>query len=227
YLLWNDSLQWVNSWKEEYLYSPAWKLAVYTYFEWQGNPGQWVLFERKDMQTDNMGNLLLLEVKSLGIIGPHLLENTCQQVFTYDYTYSLNNLTYPTWFMDETVPFNNMLTGRTWYCWNKNQQAWNYGARESMYYSQNKPIGIPETGNAASARVWPNPAATEVHFELNALQLLPATVELMTMTGELVLSQELSEGNTINISHLPSGTYLYNLHNPQSSAKGKLVVQQN
>ncbi len=226
YLLWDDSLQWVNSWKEEFLYTPAWKLAVYTYFEWQGNPGQWVLYERRDMQSDNKGNLLLMELKSLATVGPHTLENNCQQVYTYDYTYSLNNLVYPTWFMDETVPFFNMLTGRTWYCWNKTQQAWNYGARESMYYSQNKPNGIPDAKNAVNIRVWPNPSASEVHFDLDALQQ-PATVELMTITGELVLSQDLSSGNTVNVSHLPSGTYLYTLHYPEGSAKGKLMVQQN
>ena len=69
----------------------------------------------------------------------------------------------------------------------------------------------------------PNPAADAVTVTADATLL---TLELRDLLGRTVLSQHPSANSaTVDVSTLPSGTYILRLHTPQGVATKKLVVK--
>lgn len=87
------------------------------------------------------------------------------------------------------------------------------------------PIGVKETVEQnVRVLVFPNPANTEVNISSHGLQA--ASVTLFSLTGQLVLKQELSTGNgVLPLENLPEGIYVLQVsENGQVKHRQKLVV---
>lgn len=66
---------------------------------------------------------------------------------------------------------------------------------------------------------YPNPVDNEVHIQLDSQKRSEVTFELYSTLGQLVLSGELSDTRTVNLSHLAKGLYYLQL----SDGEGKVV----
>lgn len=72
--------------------------------------------------------------------------------------------------------------------------------------------------------VYPNPAKDKVNFVFGLYQNLE--ISIFDLMGELILSQEYKSSATIDISYLPSGTYIYKISGENGFfEEGKLVKQ--
>ena len=71
-------------------------------------------------------------------------------------------------------------------------------------------------------KVYPNPSSSDVWVQHVGSQ---AEMSIFNITGSLVRTVRINEGvNTLNISELPSGTYIYRIENSESTTTGKLAV---
>jgi hypothetical protein len=76
------------------------------------------------------------------------------------------------------------------------------------------------------AILYPNPAGEQITVDFSQLYT-SATLQLMDISGKTIfISQLTSNRQTIDISALPAGTYLYRIFNPKGLEEtGKLVVE--
>lgn len=69
--------------------------------------------------------------------------------------------------------------------------------------------------------IYPNPANSII--TVNGIKD-PATMELYSLSGELILSEVMLQQNTIGLSHLTNGLYYYRIITPNSVYTGKIEV---
>ncbi|MGO3689218.1 MAG: T9SS-dependent M36 family metallopeptidase [Psychroflexus halocasei] len=82
-----------------------------------------------------------------------------------------------------------------------------------------------ESFNKSDFKIFPNP--TQSHFEIDFGQLNfeKVNVQIYDINGREILSQEASESQRINISHLSSGVYFVKMKNGSKTTTKKLIVQ--
>lgn len=84
---------------------------------------------------------------------------------------------------------------------------WNFGIGLAVFPVVNLVANVTE--NTLDAMIYPNPATEVLNFRLNSNASL---VEIMTMDGKVVLSQEVAASTgSISLSGLESGMYLYQI----------------
>ena len=95
---------------------------------------------------------------------------------------------------------------------------------------QHSPSGIASIGAAANTiALFPNPASNKLAVSFNAENNLPATIEIFTLSGQLVLQNQvestLGENSaTVDISKLTSGLYLVKVAQGNQHFSTKLEV---
>ncbi len=95
----------------------------------------------------------------------------------------------------------------------------NASPADSMYfviqYTINNHIGIKENkNNAASVKVYPNPATDCFIVDYKFENATKAEIQIINILGSTILNQEISTSSNnakINISELNSGVYFYNI----------------
>ena len=89
-------------------------------------------------------------------------------------------------------------------------------------------VNVPENASmqTTEAILYPNPAREQITVDFSRLYT-SATLQLMDISGKTVFRTQLtSNRQTIDISALPAGTYLYRIFNPKGLEEtGKLVVE--
>jgi hypothetical protein len=89
-------------------------------------------------------------------------------------------------------------------------------------------VNAPENASmqTTEAILYPNPAGEQITVDFSRLYN-SATLQLMDISGKTVFRSQLtSNRQTIDISVLPAGTYLYRIFNPKGLEEtGKLVVE--
>jgi len=93
---------------------------------------------------------------------------------------------------------------------------------EGLFTGTNNDLGLKST----EAIVFPNPATSQVSIEFSMVYST-AEFHLSDISGKTVLKTSLTANQqTIDISALPAGTYLYRIFNPKGlEENGKLVVE--
>lgn len=83
------------------------------------------------------------------------------------------------------------------------------GCKQKAYY--NRPLTVVNNTEAASVKVFPNPANDNVNVEITGTQAITAQVEVFNMLGQAVRTATTTDGKaTIDINGLPAGIYLIN-----------------
>ena len=107
-----------------------------------------------------------------------------------------------------------------------------YYKQEMIIIKTNKDGIVTTTGQqeteikTTEAIIYPNPAGEQITVDFSRLYT-SATLQLMDISGKTVFKTQLtSNRQTIDISALPSGTYLYRISNQKGLEEtGKLVVE--
>ena len=101
----------------------------------------------------------------------------------------------------------------------------NYQFYQVVRLTAANPTAVTQIGGNPDFSVYPNPASTEVHFEL----AMPAlgTISLKDMTGKLVIEQPTGKGSvqSLNISTLAAGIYVITYQDNQTLVSKKLIKE--
>lgn len=85
--------------------------------------------------------------------------------------------------------------------------------------------GIRSRSNNVGFRLYPNPAQSDLSVEIESV-LRPATIEIYSILGELLIRKRLLDiNNKVDISSLRSGNYFVRLHTYNGIFAKKLVVK--
>lgn len=136
------------------------------------------------------------------------------------YTYFEINLNYTNWPRIDTLGIafasSNIYDGQQWA---KEGSVLIIDSLNVEYY----PVGMAENQPEKQAVVYPNPASNTIHFDLktpeNSLYILVLNIE-----GQEIINQKLN-GNSLNVSALPSGIYFYQIISDKALYKGKFSVK--
>ena len=83
-----------------------------------------------------------------------------------------------------------------------------------LYYHPTKDVGIVETDNYPSLRVYPNPAKNQLTVECRDAMHCVSTVEIYSVVGQVVQQGTLQgESTTINVKSLAAGMYYLKVNN--------------
>jgi len=85
-------------------------------------------------------------------------------------------------------------------------------------------IGIAEPSSALSNfNLYPNPARDYLELQLNGIMPENIRCEVLSLQGKVLLHQELSDHTRLNISSLPSGTYICKIRNGKQAGSKRFV----
>ena len=85
-------------------------------------------------------------------------------------------------------------------------------------------VGVEELANLSDVVVYPNPATTEVTFELTSVNE-NTNVQIFDLLGNLVYKSTYSKDILmVNTSNFTNGVYIYKLSSDKNSAVGRLVI---
>ncbi|MFN8155272.1 MAG: T9SS type A sorting domain-containing protein [Bacteroidia bacterium] len=94
------------------------------------------------------------------------------------------------------------------------------------FYANPLVVNVPEQSTTADVRIYPNPAQSLVHLEINGdVKIL--RVELSDMQGRLIrsMNEQISGDVELSVLGLNSGTYLLNIVSDSGVRSRKLVIQ--
>ena len=134
----------------------------------------------------------------------------------------------------ENVPFSGTITASAGtyklalYYKGSTESSWHYCGTD---YGYNNPVTVTvrsNTGvddrNTSSTTIWPNPATDFVVITTDASVIKSA--EIFTVAGKHVLGKNnLTSGESINISSLPAGIYLLRLTTDEGVSCKKIIKQ--
>ncbi len=144
----------------------------------------------------------LVYAKIAGFWNPSPLLTLSDTAYSHQYWSDATNAKYP--LISYDIDSNGSLTG---------QIVW------MMSYSPNPSIGIEEK-EALSVSVYPNPANDFVTIEMEGSI---EKVTILDISGKVVLSQENSTNNRIDVQSLPSGVYFLTVESSGSVGRAKFI----
>jgi len=83
--------------------------------------------------------------------------------------------------------------------------------------------GVEETIAESGLEIWPNPAANS--FRLNMSDATEGRLSVYNALGVRVLEREVSNGDNVDISYLPDGTYVAVLHGAEGGTRRSLIMK--
>lgn len=221
----NNTIQWINSSREDYTYDSAGTLLNTVWFVWDESINQWNDAQLYEYTLDANGNKIKIIQNSnnYGLMLPERKEET-----TYDYSYTYNDMILPSY--DLTFPFyfhvcnfNNMITGDISSYWEPVSGQWVDDGKNTYYYSEQSFI-LPSNPLSQNINIYPNPANDFVIFETD-ISSKSATLEIFDFQGKSVFKHNLNGTHRVSVSQLKKGIYLYNIITDNKKQNGKLIVQ--
>lgn len=181
------------------------------------NGATWEYYGRRTYVYDSYGNCTEYHYYD------HTRGEAERSIYTYDYSMPLSQT---------LMPWNpEMVRPRTY----TNTHAYTTEASYAVdvnhvlqyvcdfLYEYDACLGI-ESPNTKSFSVSPNPATESVTIQ--GLPSTPATLQVLDLMGRQVLTQHVSaQNNTVTLSTLPSGCYLFRISTPETLRTLKVVVK--
>ncbi|RIJ37782.1 T9SS type A sorting domain-containing protein [Pontibacter oryzae] len=85
---------------------------------------------------------------------------------------------------------------------------------------------VEDDALAAAMLVYPNPVQGELRIQLDGTKVQRASLKVYSITGQQVYQQQdVRNGNTVNMSHLPSGVYLLQLSSDKDAVTTRKIVK--
>ena len=105
----------------------------------------------------------------------------------------------------------------------KGVDGWSSASFDNIYITQNN-TNTQVSVETDEVKVYPNPASTEVRFELNST--LKHTIEVVDIGGKTLLNKTLDGNGVLDVSDLKNGTYIYRIYSYQTNTmmNGRFMV---
>jgi hypothetical protein len=207
--------QWVASWNEEYTYDNNNNLTLYNAYQWDETASEWILNSNEESTYDDNQN-------RTQYINFNYTDTTGYKFESYyDNSYSTNDLIIP--FLEDDKDFRHMLLIKLLYYWDEEASEWIYDTKITCYYSEQNVMNLANYQEEI-IKIYPNPANDFIKFEINS-PLKSATFKLYDIMGKEWISKEVTGNNELNIKHLSSGMYFYDLYVNGIKHSGRLIIQ--
>ena len=192
--------EWVVSYMYEYTFNGDGHETGLMITGWDNTLSQWFNASKNEYGWDDNGEKIL----ELGFVWDTITDEWMYNT-KYDYTFDVNG----------------NVNLYSYYRRNNNQSGWDYVDRGFYYYSTADITEI--AGNALlMPRVWPNPAADYVVFDIR--EAGPVWIEIYDMQGRVVASRQLNGNKEVPVNHLHEGLYLYVI-NGKNRISGKVLIK--
>jgi hypothetical protein len=245
YYYW-DNTNWVNSTKKEYAYDVNNNLISVIYYDYIFS---WAPRTKKEYIYDNYNNLITDITYNWITTWEYLWKN----VYTYDtngdqmqqieYTwdtqastwtpkqkrdrlfdnnYTFNDLVLPFTSLADVSIFTHKIDNEIAYSWNDNSNNWINSYKTEYFYSQYTSDDINEN-QSNIILVYPNPTSDFIYIDLPDLIDSDVLFEIYDMMGHKVMSSTINSDTSLDISHLATGIYVYNLKTINARYNNKIV----
>jgi hypothetical protein len=213
---WDDTVnQWLASWNEEYTYDPNNNMTLFNAYEWDEVTSEWILNWNEESTYDDNQN----RTQYISFI--HADTSGYKSESYYDNSYATEDLIFP--FLENEEDFRHMLLIKLLYYWDKDVSEWIYDTKITYYYSEQNTTGMVNNQDKI-IKIYPNPANDFIVFEMSG-SLKSVTFILYDMMGKEWISQEVINSKKLNIKHLNSGMYFYDVYINGTKQSGKLIIK--
>ena len=115
---------------------------------------------------------------------------------------------------------NFQLDSTLFYTWNTVTDAWNTESIRVNYFSTFNLTSVSEILEN-DVLIYPNPTYNTVFFKKSTSNI--TQIEMFDLQGKLVLKTQLSNQNSVSLSDLPSGVYIYTITTDNQVFSGKII----
>ncbi|MFO7669717.1 MAG: T9SS type A sorting domain-containing protein [Bacteroidales bacterium] len=245
-----DGDNWMKTGKYTDIYDSNGKITESYFSKWEAE--QWVIFGIINYTYDSSGNLVLYVVNledsiiyreesvydELGNrtenaifelnMDSGLLEKALKNEYTYDNSFSYEDLILPIAFIeveggfDEELIFKHKLMHLINY--EGDGESWVFDSDYFLEYSEQEITGIRESKSENQLSLYPNPANGQVTFTLDSA-VDRFRVEIFDIQGKMVISQTVENNKPVSIESLHEEIYFYRLNAQGQPYSGKLMVK--
>jgi hypothetical protein len=183
-------------------------------YEWDKSNQAWLNTSTEYITLDNFNNPIRKKWMQL--------DTTALVWVNSGVVYSSFNTSYPK--VDLIVPFsyqNLFQLNYSYYDnWDSVTNTWNTESELIDYFSTynlTSVIEIPEN----DVMIYPNPTINILYFKNSTSNI--TQIQIFDLQGKLVLKKQLNNQNSVSLSDLPSGVYIYQITNIESVISGKFT----
>lgn len=213
-----DGTQWVLNQKGEYTYDSNGNQILEINLYWDGS--QWVSWYKYEITFDANGNVT--EEKGWEWDGMQWME-TYKDELTYNNMYSFNDLILPSFFEEDNIYFNHMMTQFEEFEKDTATGNWISYFKASLYYSAMNVNSVSDI-EGANISVYPNPVTNQINVTFSGTNST-AQFDLFDLQGRLLMSKRVASREQIDLGHLNIGMYFYNLVLGDETHTGKLIKE--
>lgn len=222
--------QWLIYSKEEYTCDANGNTTQIIGHDWDIATSQWVVESKEEYSCDANGN-----TTQIITFGWDKTSNQWVESSKHEYTYnaSENQTKYicyiwskttsqwvEPWSIEYTYDASGNLTQEIRY--NGNQYNEDFTSKKIYNYSVIN-TSLPNNSQTPIINLYPNPVTD--YLTINCDNYSQVTFELFDLQGSKLMSQVVNNSETINMSELNSGIYVYQLFMDNKKQSGKIVKQ--
>ncbi len=186
-------------------------------YEWNINNNNWEKLNEKELGFDNNNN-----IKSYTYHTWDTDRSKVMNVFTFDYTYSHENLYLPHALgNDIKQAYHHKITRKQALRANAVTNEMELINETAYFYSTNETTSVFSPDFTSKVVVYPNPASDYVQVDLPE-NVPHAMFELYHVNGQKVMSELVNSNESVSLENLNRGLYLYRIRLASQFICGKL-----
>jgi len=214
----NNTEEWMPSRMDSTGYDEYNNKILFLYAEWNVDDNSWNETTRLSYEYDEFQNLISYkeEVLNLGESENYRVGfiNVLDMETKLDELWIPISISETGWYVNKPIQTNFIY-------YDIGSDNWSVFSSSIYYYSDLS--SSVEVTNEESINVFPNPVEDKVMIDLTNADM--ATIEIIDIHGNVVLSQIINAGDHLNVSYLARGMYIYNLTINGKSRSGKLIKE--
>ena len=217
----SENANWVNLDKYNYTYNASAPQIIELTSRWDGIDSEWDSIETIDYHFDNNGNPIIELIDYVVNSWPY-----SKYTYSYDTSISYDTIDGPPIISFDPEYKSEIVNKPLNYLYEQYDninEVWMNVEKETYVYSDDNTTDISEL-NKNLLVVYPNPASNFVNFKISSTDIIKANLSVSNLQGQLVLSQPILAQETIDISQIPNGLYVYKLELNQKSVSGKIII---
>lgn len=216
-----ENANWANLEKFNYTYNASAPQIIELTSTWNAIDSEWDPLETIDFHFDNNGNPTIELSDYVVNSWPYL-----RYTYSYDTSISYDTIDGPpiiSFDPDYKSEIVNKPLDYLYEEYDNINEVWFNVEKETYVYSDDDTTDISKL-NKNTLVIYPNPASDYINFRVTSTDISKANLSVTNLQGQLVLSQPILAQESIDISQVPNGLYVYKLELNQKSVSGKIII---
>ncbi|PTB96920.1 hypothetical protein C9994_05200 [Marivirga lumbricoides] len=223
----SNTKQWIESKKDWYLYDLQWRLYTLSNYEWDDKKeDNWKLTNRQYYSYDDNDYLkkyanVAIKPRDDGSIQHELM----YEKYEFDFSMVFNDILLPNYLNQQEFKYHHKLLNTSLSQYNHDRKQEEKYRNVEFYYS---PIDVKVTDNddflSENISIYPNPAMESIHINYPN-EFARVLFELYDINGKKIISTSVNKAESIDISTLRKGLYLYHIRSDKYKSVGRLIKE--